>query len=229
MNRLAVQPTNDGGGPHVSIPVPLTDPEVFSHDATATILNLLVDNPDASFSNRDLHRLTGKGLGNVNAAVHDLETLGLVTVERDGRANQVRIDSSKVVMPDDPITAIPQAEFHEPVRETVDRLVERIDDPGIVLFGSVARGDADRASDIDLFVVVEEGRMAAQRAAHDIEDEIFSERVGGDRYEAHVVVLRAEQAVTHDRIRTILTEGITLRETSILNEVTQQVLGNGTE
>lgn len=227
MNSISVQSTSEG--PHVSIPVPLTDPDVFSHDATAAILNLLVDNQDTSFSNRELHRLTGKGLGNVNAAVRDLETLGLVAVDRDGRANQVRIDPSKVARPDDPITAIPQEEFHEPVREIVDRLTDRIDDPGIVLFGSVARGDADRASDVDLFVVVEDGRMAAQRAAHDIEDEIFSERFGGDRYEAHTVVLRAEQAVTHDRIREVVTEGITLRETSILNEVRQQVFANGTE
>lgn len=229
MNRKAVQSTGELAGTHVSIRVPVTDLDVFSHDATGAILNLLVDNPDRSFSNRELHRLTGKGLGNVNAAVRDLETLGVVTVDRDGRANQVRIDPSKVASPDDPTLAIPQEEFHEPVRAIVDRLTERIDDPGIILFGSVARGDADRASDIDLFVVVEEDRMASQRAAHDVEREIASERFGGDRYEAHVVVQRPESAVTHDRIRMVLTEGITLRETSILNEVTEQVLANGAE
>lgn len=33
---------------------------------------------------------------------------------------------------------------------------------GIVLYGSVARGDADRRSDIDLWVLVEDDRMANQ-------------------------------------------------------------------
>lgn len=48
--------------------------------------------------------------------------------------------------------AIPQDEYHEPVRWVVDLVVDQIgngNDAGIVLFGSVARGDADRASDIE--------------------------------------------------------------------------------
>ena len=228
MNRKSAQSVAARDGRHVCVPVPVSDPDVFSHDATAPILHLLVDNPGRSFTNRELHRATGKGLGNVNAAVRALEALGIVTVHRDGRANQVRINRSKLVRPDDRITAIPQQEYHEPVRRVVDLVADRIDDDaGIVLFGSVARGDADRASDIDLFVVVEDDRMTAQREAHAIENDIASERFDGDRYEPHIVVETRESAVPHDRIRDVLTEGLTLRETPALEAVKQEVLTNG--
>ncbi|MFT4890451.1 MAG: putative nucleotidyltransferase [Halobacteriales archaeon] len=228
MNSNTVRKGGESQGIHVFLPVPVPDPDVFNHDSTAGILQLLVDNPDRSFTNRELHRITGKGLGNVNSAVRGLEALDVVTVERDGRSNQVRINAAKVVRPDDRITAIPQAEFHDPVRTVVDMITDRIgDDAGIVLFGSVARGDADRASDLDLFVVVDENRMAAQRAAHAIEDDVASERFGGDRYEPHIVVETADSATTHDRVRDVLTEGLTLRETPALEAVKEAVLSNG--
>lgn len=228
MNCKAVQSGRESEGARACISLPVTKPGVFNHDATAPILQLLLDNPDRSFTNRELHRLTGKGMGNVNGAIRDLEALDLATVDRSGRANQVRINSANVSIPDDPITAIPQSEFHEPVRQTVELITERIgEDAGIVLFGSIADGTADRASDIDLFVVVEDERMAAQREAHAIEDEIASQRFDGDRYEPHIVVETRQSAATHDRIREVLSEGLTLDETPPLEAVKAEVFSNG--
>jgi predicted nucleotidyltransferase len=164
----------------------------------------------------------------VNAAVRSLAALEIVIVDRNGRANQVRINTANVISSEDRITAIPQSEYHEPIRRTVDLVTDRLGtEAGIVLFGSVARGDADRASDIDLFVVVEDDRMSAQRAAHTIEDDLASERFDGDRFEPHIVVETRESAVTHDRIRDLLIEGITLRETPALEAVKEEVFSNG--
>ncbi|QZP38220.1 nucleotidyltransferase domain-containing protein [Halobaculum magnesiiphilum] len=227
MNSNTVRSSRDREGPHVCIPIPVGDRNAFTHDATADILQILTDNPEKTFSNRDLHRLTGKGMGNVNGAVESLEELGVVTVDRDGRANQVQINPEKLVRSDDPITAIPQPEYHAPVRAVRDRIVDRIgDDAGIVLFGSVARGDADRASDIDVFVIIEDGRMNAQREAHGIEDDIASEQFDGDRYEAHIVVETRDSAVTHDRIRDVITEGITVHDTPVLDDVKREVFAD---
>jgi predicted nucleotidyltransferase len=227
MNSEPVRSAGECAGTHVCIPIPVGDRNAFTHDATADILQLLADNPGKTFSNRDLHRLTGKGMGNVNGAVLSLEELGVVSVDREGRANRVRIDPAKLVRSDDPITSIPQPEYHAPVRAVRDRLVERIDNAGIVLFGSVARGDADRASDIDMFVAVEDERMHAQREAHSIEDDIASERFDGDRYEAHIVVETRDGAVTHDRIRDVLTEGITVQDAPVLDAVKREVFAGG--
>lgn len=228
MNSYPVRSPGECDGTHVCIPIPVGDREAFAHDATADILQLLTDNPEKTFSNRELHRLTGKGMGNVNSAVISLEELGVVSVDRTGRANHVQINPEKLVRSDDRITSIPQPEYHTPVRAIRDRIVDRIDDGvGIVLFGSVARGDADRASDIDVFVIIEDGRMKAQREAHSIEDDIASEQFDGDRYEAHIVVETRDSAVTHDRIGDVLTEGITIHDTAVLEDVKREVFADG--
>lgn len=228
MNRKTVQPSNVGDGTYVCIPVPVGTRDAFRHDAMPDILQLLTDNPGTTFSNRDLHRLTEKGMSNVNASVQALEQLGVVRVDRDGRSNRVQINAAKLLRSDNPVTTIPQPEYHEPVREVRDRITEEIgSETGIVLFGSVARGDADRASDIDVFVVVEDGRMEAQRLAHSIEEDVASERFNGDRFEPHIVVETRDSAVTHDRIREVLIEGITLHETEVLEAVKQEVFADG--
>lgn len=228
MNGERVRSAVDERGTFLRLPVPLGDPDAFRYGATADVLHILVDNPDRTFTNRDLHRVTGRGLSGVNAAVDSLEALGVISVDRSGRANAVRIDPAMLIKPDDPVTTIPQAEYHAPVRAILSGLEDRIgDDVGVVLFGSVARGTADRTSDIDLFVVVDEGRMEAQREAHAIEQEIADGRFDGDRYEAHIVVEPEASATTHDRIDEILAEGLTLRTSPTLEAVKQEVFDGG--
>ena len=230
MNGKTVQYEGPTEGSYVRLPVPLGDPDAFRYGATADILHILVDNPERGFTNRELHRVTGKGLSSVNAAVDTLETLGVITVDRSGRANAVQVDSEMLVKADDPVTTIPQSAYHAPVRAILTGLEERIsDDVGVVLFGSVARGTADRTSDIDLFVVVEEERMQAQREAHTIEQEIADEQFDGDRYEAHIIVESKGSAGNHDRISEILAEGLTLRDSPALDAVKRGVFEDGTE
>lgn len=227
MNAETVQ-SERGDGAYLRLPVPIGNPDAFRHGATADVLHLLVDNPQRAFTNRELHRITGHGLSGVNGTVDTLDALGLVDVDRSGRANAVRINSNRLVKPDDPVTTIPQAEYHPPVRALLDRLDQELSaDAGVVLFGSVAQGTADRASDIDLFVVVEEGRMRAQRDAHTIEEETAETRFDGDRYEPHIVVETQESAPDHDAISEILVEGITLRETPAVDAVKQEVFEGG--
>ncbi|TKR25525.1 nucleotidyltransferase domain-containing protein [Natronomonas salsuginis] len=217
-------------GTYVRLPVPLGDPDAFRYGATADILQILVDNPEQEFTNRELHRVTGNGLSGVNAAVDSLEALGVIDVDRSGRANAVRMDSGMLIKADDPVTTIPQSEYHEPVRAILADIEQRIaDDVGIILFGSVARGTADRTSDIDLFVVIDGERMKAQREAHTIEQDIADMQFDGDRYEAHIVVEPEETAANHDRIDDIFTEGLTLRDSSALDAVKREVFGGGAE
>lgn len=228
MNCKPVQSDEGPDGIHIRLPLPIDGSELFRHTATGDILHLLADNPNRAFSNRQLQRLTGKGMGNVNGAVDALEAADLITVQRDARANQVTINATNLSKPGDRVTLVPQTEFQQPIREVLTRLVDSVStEIGVVLFGSVARGDADRASDVDLFVVVPEKRMVAQRKAHEIEKEIATERFDGHRYEFHIVVETRDAAPTHDRISAVLTDGITLRPAAALDAVKQEVFTNG--
>ena len=68
--------------------------------------------------------------------------------------------------------------------------------------------------------------MKTQRKAHAVEDEIALERFRGDRYEPHIVMETQEKAVTPDQIQEVVSEGLTLRESSILEGMKQEVLSN---
>lgn len=228
MVNKTVQKRGSAEGSYVRLPVPLGDSKAFRYGATADVLHILVDNPDRAFTNRELHRVTGSGLSGVNAAVETLEALGVITVDRSGRGNAVQIDSAMLVKADDPVTTIPQAEYHPPIRAILTGLEDRIaEDVGVVLFGSVARGTADRTSDIDLFVVVDANRMQAQREAHTLEETIADEQFDGERYEPHIIVEPSESAASHDRIEEILAEGLTLRDSPALDAVKQEVFDGG--
>ncbi|WP_123538218.1 nucleotidyltransferase domain-containing protein [Halosimplex salinum] len=230
MNDEIVQSSRPNEGSYLRVPVPIGDPEAFRYGATADVLHLLVDNPGRAFTNRELHRVTGQGLAGVNAAVDTLDALGVVDVDRSGRANAVQVAPGALVRPDDPVTTVPQPEFHAPIRDVLARIEAQIgEETGVVLFGSVARGDADRTSDIDLFVVVESDRMRAQRTAHAIERAIADEAFDGERYEVHIVVETEESAAGHDRIGAVLTEGVTLRDAPALDSVKQEVFDGGTQ
>jgi predicted nucleotidyltransferase len=81
----------------------------------------------------------------------------------------------------------------EPSRIGIDRLI------GVVLFGSVARGTADRRSDIDLIIIVDgnliHGRRIYTTLARDLDDESFD----GNRYDFEILVETPETAVTHSQ------------------------------
>ena len=211
----------------VQLPVPAPNPELFRHKATNDILRLLLDNPYETFTIRELSRLTEHSTYAIKSAVDVLEDNGLVTAESEGNRRPVGINRTRVSKPDDPVLRIPQPEFHEPVRTALDRLHTELDDVrGVLVFGSVARGQADRQSDIDLWVLVADSR-SEQHRANEIAKELGQERFDGERYEFQVMVETVESAHGYaDRLEDIFTDAITLEESELLRDLKEEVLGN---
>jgi predicted nucleotidyltransferase len=216
-------------GATLTLPVPIPSTGLFSHTCTSEILAVLVDNPYTAFGIRDLSRATDHPHRSISSAVTDLETVGLVEIEHTGQKKLVRINRTRLDKPDDPIIQIPQAEFHAPIRELVTRLTDSVDDiHGILLFGSVARGDADRRSDIDCFVLVEGSQATAQQTADEITAELNEEFFEGNRYKFHVLVESIESARRYgDRLREIFATALTLDESNTLTRLKEEVLTNG--
>lgn len=213
----------------IDLPLPVPEGRLFRHAATSDILRLLAANPHAAFGVRDIRRATGHSPSSVTDAVDLLDATELVTVTHDGNRKLARINRDRLSDPDDPILRIPQAEFRDPVRALVDRLTDALAAVrGVVLFGSVARGEADRRSDVDCFVLVAEDRALAQRTAHEVADDLADERFGGDRYEFQVLVESPETARQHgDRLRDIFAEGLALVDTETLRDLRSEVLTDG--
>lgn len=103
----------------------------------------------------------------------------------------MQINRDRLTAPDDPNLRVPQEEFRDPVRALRERIRDDLDDvTGILFFGSVARGEADRQSEIDCVVRVSDNRANTQRRAH----ELGERRFDGDRYAFQILVESAEFA-----------------------------------
>jgi len=224
---MGSQSIQRGASLELSVPVPSTD--LFRHKSTGEILALLIDNPYTAFGIRDLSRATDHPHRSISSAIDDLEAVGFVEIEHTGRKKLVRINRARLSKPDDPIIQIPQDGFHAPVRELVTRLTDQIEDiHGIVLFGSVARGDADRRSDIDCFVLVDDTQATAQQTADELTSELNEETFDGDRYKFHVLAESVESARQYgDRLREIFATGLTLDGSDALTQLKEEVLTNG--
>lgn len=165
----------------------------------------------------ELAHTTDRSRSTVWRAVEFLDELDLVQIRETAQRKYVSIEPSRL-QKDDPILAIEQTEYHDPIRAFVQRVdseIENVDDIdqllGVLVFGSVARGEADRKSDVDVFVLVEGDRTTARRIVSNVSTELGEERFNGDRYTFEPFVESEESARrTGEKLREIFREGVTV-------------------
>ena len=214
---------------------PFPEERVFRYQAMQDILHHLVNNPFEEFTQRELASITGADVSSISRSLDLLETLGVITVSED-RPARITIDMNHLQR-SDPVFTIPQSEFRKPVQAYLDELDARLQENeevdelvGIVLFGSVARGTADRRSDIDLLVIVDGdltyGRRIGTSVARDIEDESFD----GHRYEFEILVETPDTAISHGtELEEIFNEGLVLERSEQLQDVRQAIYAESQE
>ncbi|NHN49473.1 helix-turn-helix transcriptional regulator [Halostella sp. JP-L12] len=214
---------------HVDLRLPLPDEQIFRYEAMDDILEITAQNPADEFSNRDLQELTGFGGPSVSKALSLLQDLGLVVRRDVGRKTLYQIDEDRLHEADDPIFDVPQSEFRKPLQAFVDRITDDCSHvAGVVCFGSVARGEADRASDIDVFVLVDDDdavvrtRRAVADAKRDLEERPFD----GDRYEFETFVESAESVRKRSSdVQEIFRKGIVLYSSAAFDRAKRAVFG----
>lgn len=199
----------------VEVPVPANDPDLYRYEVTDELLRFLIDRPFNEYTQRKLASLLGRSHRSIGMAVAVMEANELLTVTAEGNKKLVRINRERVSRPSQPILRIPQPEFHEPVQTAVGELGEQLDDVlGIEIYGSVARGEADRQSDIDLWVLVRENRGRNQTRAQEVGKELEDRSFDGSRYGYHIVVESPDSVPTYtEEIAEIVRSGITLFDT----------------
>lgn len=227
--------TNSKRSIELHVPFPFGEEQVFRYGAMEDVLELLIRNPFREFAVRQLRDITDNGSKTTSRAVDLLQQLELVRVDESGRSKHVRLNRERVTIPDEPLFALPQDEFREPVRAFAERAREEVPSfSALVVFGSVARGEADRRSDIDVWILVDDGDdlLQARRTATDIAVDLGEQRFGdeGHRYEFEVLVESVESAVSHgeaeDGIDEVLSEGVVIEDSDALGRVKDVVLGS---
>lgn len=213
----------------VLLDFPFPDERVFRYEAMQTVLHHLVNNPLEEFTQQELATVTGADVSSISRSIDLLEQLGVVTVG-DGRPSQIRIDPDHLEE-SDPLFAIQQPAFRKPVQAYCTELADRISASdeveaivGIVLFGSVARGTADRRSDIDLLVVLDGDATYGRRICTQLARELEEERFDGHRYEFEVLVETPASAKSHgENLAEIFDNGLVLDRTDRLSEIRRAV------
>ncbi len=217
----------DQNEPGVLLTIPLGDDRVFRNQATDDILQFLYRNPHEEFGVRRLRELTGHGAQTVDTALTVLDQLDLIKTRRDGNKKLTGINRNRIRKPDDPILEIPQEQFRDPVKAFVDEVE---DDQGsnlvgVLLFGSVARGEADRASDIDIQVFVEDDLLSSRRSIQEFRQEFEESEIGSERYEFQVLVESIDTAEQYgEKLQEIVSEAITLYSTDQLEALRTEIL-----
>lgn len=218
--------SNDTRGVSISLPIPAQNAELFKSKATNDILLFLTNHRFDQFSLREVAEQIGHSQQTVRRATNTLVENGLVVESPESNQKLVQINRTRLTVPDDPLLRIPQSEFQTPVKAAVDELTDRLDGVvGVVLYGSVARGEADRRSDVDLWVLAQSDRSANQREANAVARDLEDRRFDGNRYayDIDVEAVQAVPAYTED-IREIVVSGIPIHTTSKFETVEKLLL-----
>lgn len=208
----------------IELQYPFPEERVFRYQAMQDVLDVLIDQPYAKYSMSELASLTGANKGTISKAVKLLSELDIVETAPDGRTQQVQINRERLTKPD-PVLSIPQGEFHQPVQAFLRQVQDKLDElVGVVLFGSVARGEADRASDIDLLVIVDEDRTEARRTVQSVVSELEDQQFEGNRYTYQPLVESTDSVQRiGDQLRPQFDDAITLVGSDQLSELRTKV------
>lgn len=208
----------------IELQYPFPEDRVFRYQAMQDVLDVLIDQPYAKYSMSELASLTGANKGTISKAVKLLSELDIVETAPDGRTQQVQINRERLTKPD-PVLSIPQGEFHQPVQAFLRQVQDKLDElVGVVLFGSVARGEADRASDIDLLVIVEEDKTKARRTVQSVVSELEDQQFEGNRYTYQPLVESTDSVQRiGDQLRPQFDDAITLVGSDQLSELRTEV------
>lgn len=210
---------------------PGDETRIFRFQAADDVLRLLVDAHESEFTMQELGDKTEYSRSTVWRAVELLDEVGVVRIRETPQRKYVAIDPTHL-RKDDPVLAIEQIEYHQPIRafvQQVETAIEESDDldrlVGIVVFGSVARGEADRKSDIDVFVLVDGDRTSARRIVSEIAAELGEKRFDGDRYtfEPFVESIESTQRLG-EKLREQFEEGVSVYTSTDLRRIQTEVL-----
>ena len=106
-----------------------------------------------------------------------------------------------------------QERYRKPIEEFLRRALERYREEieGIILFGSVARGEGKEDSDVDVLVIVKERNIEDMKEIHGIAFEVsmeHSQDISPKIYAVNEVLNRIEIGASF--IKEVLKEGVSL-------------------
>jgi predicted nucleotidyltransferase/biotin operon repressor len=190
---------------------PLTD--ILGSRIKVDILRLL-SRTRSEHTGREIASIIGCSHNAARYALEDLERSGLVIHRQAGRANLYSLDGDNVVVAD---ILSPAFLVEDSLIKQIANVVSRsmgTDLSSIYLFGSVARGEEDEGSDIDIVVVLKDGADPADKEEAIADASIEVVRRFGNKLSPLVVTESEFERKRRTRKgvwRDIATEGVELK------------------
>ena len=124
--------------------------KLFTSRTRVKILTLFMMNPGQEFFLREISRLTNENLNSVGRELKNLEELGLLESEKKGNSKYFSIETDYPIYPELRSIIMKTEGINKPIKE----LLSQIDTVEVAfIYGSFASGQANKESDLDLFVV----------------------------------------------------------------------------
>jgi predicted nucleotidyltransferase len=144
-----------GGKMYVKIPIQNAATEkIFRWNCARDLSMFLAKNPYNSYTVSEIiNRLDIKSRDSLSKLLDAMKDAELIESVRVGRKRFISINSELIEMPKDSFSQIPQKEYRKIVKLIVSKIIKKKEVKKVILFGAMARGSADRMSDIDILVV----------------------------------------------------------------------------
>jgi len=143
---------------------------LFASPTLVNVLRVFVLNPEREYYQRELTRLTGAHLRQLQRDMERLERTGLVASARHGNRVYYHVQSTHPAWSDLRQALVKTIAVSDTLRSRLESLGERI--RIAFVYGSLARGDEGATSDIDVFVVGSATRRELSDAAGPLQDEL---------------------------------------------------------
>jgi len=154
--------------------------KILGSKTKINVLSVLVAHPERSIIENELAKEAGASVSEVNRQVKDLVNIGLVVMERIGKAKVYRVNQQHFLY--EPLKSVFRGleEIYREIASKVAKFVaEKHKVEAVMLFGSLAMGKirldfVKEPSDIDIMVIVKNKRQI-QAVKKDILDFVNSE------------------------------------------------------
>jgi predicted nucleotidyltransferase len=201
-----------GGKVYIKVPIQnVATEKIFRWSLARELLLLLAKNPYDSFTVSEIiDHLDVRSRDSLSNLLDAMKDAGLIESDRVGRKRFISINEQYIELPEDPISQIPQREYRKVIKTILDKINRIKHIEKVILFGAVARGSADRMSDIDILVVGKNISKMQDRVGK-ISYDAKSGRILPERFELNIKMISpSEYNKPRGFVKDAQTEGILL-------------------
>ncbi len=163
---------------------------VINSDAKIKLITLLYKHPSASMSGSELAKIIGVSSMTVSRLLKEFETVNLINIRRVGAAYMCQLNTKSYAFQAlkpaiDGLLSIPSPVEH--IKKTIASGLPKDLINKIYLYGSIAKDDAEPASDIDIIVIAKNQISAGKLQAKIEELTLVCLDLYGMRLDARVI------------------------------------------